>query len=149
MGLLLILNGCDPKELVKQKVPEPLKQALSSGNDAKTKEKSGKVDPLGRASFAVLSPKRNSVHPVALEVLFEAKVKMPDPKAASKTTVVWTLYRGAIKKGVQLGRGEAVRKKLGPGQYRVSATLLYKNKKESQNLHLPGGKHYRGQNNNS
>jgi tetratricopeptide (TPR) repeat protein len=130
MGLLLIVNGCDPKELVKQKVPEPLKDAMSSGGGEKKKGKAGKEDPFSRASITVVSPKRNSVHPVVKEVLFEAKVQMPDRKAASKTTVVWNLYRGAIKKGVQLGRGEAIRKKLGPGQYRVSATLLYKNKKK-------------------
>lgn len=130
MAILLTVTGCDPKELINKKVPEPLKDVMADGKGASKKGKSGLSESLDKVSIAIVTPKRNSVHPMAKDIEFEAKVTIPKIKGAPKATVVWTLYRGAVKKGVQIGRGEFIKKKLDAGKYRVSATLLVKDRKK-------------------
>ncbi len=128
VGVLLILTGCDPKEMIEQKVPEPLTEAMSSGKGGADKGKGEQKDQADRIEITIVAPKRNSVYPATKEVVFEAKVEVPAAKK-KKPEVTWKLYRGtAIKKGFQIGRGTRVLKKLEAGQYKVSAALSYKNR---------------------
>ncbi len=131
IGLLLILTGCDPKKMIEQKVPETLKDVMSSEKGGAKNGKGEQKDLADRIEITIVAPKRNSVHPVTTEMVFEAKVKVPATAGKKKPNVTWTLYRGAaIKKGIQIGRGQRISKKLDTGQYKVSATLRFNNREK-------------------
>ena len=129
MAILLIVNGCDPQDVIKQKVPEPLKEAMSDGKDAPRSGEGGSGESQEKVSIEIVTPKRNSVYPAGEKISFEAKTTIPEAKDVKKATVVWMLYRDTAKKGVQIGRGDLIKKTLEAGKYRVSATLLIRDRK--------------------
>ncbi|MDQ7782653.1 MAG: hypothetical protein RDU20_07230 [Desulfomonilaceae bacterium] len=129
--VVLILTGCDPKEMIERKVPDTLKDVMSSEEGRAKKamaERKGRADKI---ELTLVSPQRNSVHPVGQEIVFEAKAVVPSPPGTVKPKVTWTLYHGAaIKQGAPLGTGERVVKKLDAGQYKVSAKMLVDNQEK-------------------
>ncbi|MFH1114233.1 MAG: hypothetical protein V1792_09955 [Pseudomonadota bacterium] len=127
VGVLLILTGCDPKKMIQQKVPDTVTKAMSSAKEGGEKGKGEQKDQAARIEITIVAPKRNSVYPANKEIEFEAKVEAPDDMG-KKPEVTWKLYRGAaIKKGFQIGRGNRITKKVDAGQYKVSASLSFKN----------------------
>lgn len=132
IACLLLLPGCDPKEMIDKKVPEPVKELLTSQPGGK---KSG---PLGQEAaltdLEIVSPRSNSVHGVGRDVVFQAKLSGPQPGGENKPEVIWTLLGGKGKIGVQIGRGETVHKKLDAGRYKIQAALVMKNLKVEKSI---------------
>lgn len=125
IGGFVLLVGCDPGALVKQKVPEPVKQILTF-RDAAGSGGGSKVV----AAIEIVSPKNNSVQSAAEPVVFNAKVKAEGGAPNVTPTVTWTLSEDKGKSLGKIGTGPTVKKQLAAGEYRVEATLTYGSQKQ-------------------
>ncbi|MBM3303245.1 MAG: hypothetical protein FJY85_25285, partial [Deltaproteobacteria bacterium] len=126
---LLVVTGCDPKEMIEKKVPEPLKGFMAPEKGGRRGAGDAMEGALQPSALEVDSPKANSVLSVANDVTFRAKIDIPPAKDDIKPQIVWTLFSDKGQKGVQIGRGETLNKKLDPGRYRIQAALFYKDAK--------------------
>jgi tetratricopeptide (TPR) repeat protein len=121
IGSLIILVACDPGALVKEKVPEPLKSALTFGSAGAG---TGQAKPL-IANIAITLPKKDAAYSSGEPVTFKANVKVEGLDKSQQPDVTWTLFDGAGKPVGPVGQGVSVSKPLSPGTYRVDATLKY------------------------
>ncbi|MBI5572395.1 MAG: tetratricopeptide repeat protein [Desulfomonile tiedjei] len=121
IGSLLILLGCDPGALVKEKVPEPLKSALTFGSAGAG---TGQAKPVV-ASIEIAVPKKDAAYSSGEPVAFKANVKTEGLDKAEQPGVTWTLFDGQGKPLGPVGQGVSVSKALSPGTYRVDASLQY------------------------
>ncbi len=128
LGSILLLAGCDPEELIKEKVPQPLQELLTFGGSP-GKGKRGKQIPL---SVHVISPKNNQVYPVDKPVVFDAEVKTESQKKPVSPEFSWMLVNLSGGKQVQLGKGKSLSKRIDPGNYRVEVTASLGEEKSVQ-----------------
>jgi tetratricopeptide (TPR) repeat protein len=132
IACLFFLSGCDPKAILDKKIPEPVKELLSSSPGGK--KLGSRVQEAALINFSIISPRANSVRGVGEDVVFQAKLSGPLPGGEGKPQVIWTLSGGKGGTGVQIGRGETVHKKLDAGRYKVQATLVMKNLKVAKSI---------------
>lgn len=132
VACLLLLPGCDPKEMIDKKVPEPVKELLTSPPGGKGLGSQGEEAAL--TDLEIVSPRSNSVHGVGRDVVFQAKLLGAQLGGENKPEVIWTLLAGKGKTGVQIGRGETVRKELDAGRYKIQAVLVMKNLKVEKSV---------------
>src|SRR5208283_3050271 len=117
---LLILIACDPETVIKSKVPEPLRDALTFGPPgAAAKGKQSET-----ATVEIVAPKSGSAHPVGKDMIFQAKVKLTGETQPQKLELDWKLFPEKNPAGVPLGKGNSVRKQLDPGRYRAELTMV-------------------------
>ena len=126
-GTLLVLGGCDLEGVVKQKVPEPLKNILTFGSSAQRKAKDGPVQ-FTPAHVQIVSPLSNGVYPANKPVEFRALVRLPVEPGKPRPSLTWTVFKETDKDkhGKNLGAAESVTSKLEPGKYRVELTESYR-----------------------
>jgi|GEM_PF-576092 len=115
---MLIMAGCDMEQLVRSKVPEPLKKVLSFGPQGSKRPK-GEVRRLRPTDIDIVSPREKSVHPVDKPMEFRALVRFQPEPGEDIPQVSWTLFSEKDKKGASIGTGNSARRKLDPGDYRV------------------------------
>lgn len=120
VAALLILIGCDPETVIKSKVPEPLRDALTFGPPGATAK--GKQPEA--ATVEIVAPKSGSAHPVGKDVIFQGKVKLTGESQPQKLELVWKLFPEKNPAGIPLGKGTLVRKPLDPGRYRAELTMV-------------------------
>ncbi len=123
IGCLAILVGCDPQELIEQKVPQPVQELLGGTGG---KRPGGKPGLPAKAVVDIVSPKNGVMVSVDQDVVFRAQVKVPGAKRGKeplKPELVWKLFSAADKKGAVIGKSETVKKKLTPGDYKVDLSI--------------------------
>jgi tetratricopeptide (TPR) repeat protein len=123
IGCLLILAGCDPQELIEQRVPKPVQEALGGTGGEKP---GGKPGLPAKAVVDIVSPPNGALVSVDQDVVFQARVKVLNVKKGKpplKPELVWKLYSAADKKGAVIGNSETAHKKLTPGDYKVDLSI--------------------------
>ncbi len=129
---LSVLIGCDPETVVKSKVPEPLRKALTFGPaGAAPKAKQSEA-----ASAEIASPKNGEAYPAGKEIVFRGSAKLATEDKTQKPELVWTLFPEKTPAGVPLGNGNSVRKQLDPGRYRVELALVQEGRKVAKNVNF-------------
>lgn len=123
---LLILAGCDMEDLVKTKVPEPLRHLLSSGAPPPAVKGPGGIPQPPRVG--ILVPGNKSVYPVGKEVVFRGNAEIPGQPGA-KLDLTWTLFKDKAQQGTPLGKALSVKKVLEAGNYRVEFVLQHQDKR--------------------
>ena len=129
---LSVLIGCDPETVVKSKVPEPLRKALTfgpAGAAAKAKQSEA-------ASVEITAPKNGEAYPAGKEIVFRGSAKLASEDKTQKPELVWTLFPEKTPAGVPLGNGNSVRKQLDPGRYRVELALVQEGRKVAKNVNF-------------
>ena len=116
---LSILVGCDPETVIRNKVPEPLQQALTFGPPGAAQK--GKA--ADAATVEIVAPRNAGSYPVGKATVFEGRVKFAGEKPAQMPELVWTLFPEKNPAGVPLGKGTLIRKQLDPGRYRVTLAM--------------------------
>jgi tetratricopeptide (TPR) repeat protein len=129
---LSVLIGCDPETVVKSKVPEPLQKALTFGPSGAAQ----KAKQAEAASVEIASPKNGEAYPAGKEIVFRGSAKLAIEDKTQKPELSWTLFPEKTPAGVQLGRGNSVRKKLDPGRYRVELALVQEGRKVAKNVNF-------------
>jgi tetratricopeptide (TPR) repeat protein len=129
---LSVLIGCDPETVVKNKVPEPLRKALTFGPaGAAPKAKQSEA-----VSAEIASPKNGEAYPAGKEIVFRGSAKLATEGKTQKPELVWTLFPEKTPAGVPLGNGNSVRKQLDPGRYRVELALVQEGRKVAKNVNF-------------
>jgi tetratricopeptide (TPR) repeat protein len=129
---LSVLIGCDPETVVKSKVPEPLRKALTfgpAGAAAKAKQSEA-------ASVEITAPKNGEAYSAGKEIVFRGSAKLASEDKTQKPELVWTLFPEKTPAGVPLGNGNSVRKQLDPGRYRVELALVQEGRKVAKNVNF-------------
>lgn len=132
VAVLSVLIGCDPETVVKSKVPEPLRKALTfgpAGAAAKAKQSEA-------ASVEITAPKNGEAYPAGKEIVFRGSAKLASEDKTQKPELVWTLFPEKTPAGVPLGNGNSVRKQLDPGRYRVELALVQEGRKVAKNVNF-------------
>ena len=117
---LLVLSGCDPVTLVKEKVPKPIQSLLSFGSPAKSKGAKPVI-----ATLKLITPKNKELFSVDKEVAFQAEYQADDVKKKEGPQFTWMLFKEPDGKGVKAGTAKSFKKKLEPGNYRVEVTVAH------------------------
>jgi tetratricopeptide (TPR) repeat protein len=129
---LSVLIGCDPETVVKSKVPEPLRKALTFGPaGAAPKAKQSEA-----TSVEIAAPKNGEAYPAGKEIVFRGSAKLASEDKTQKPELVWTLFPEKTPAGVPLGKGNSVRKQLDPGRYRVELALVQEGRKVAKNVNF-------------
>ena len=121
--IALMLSACDPASLIRAKVPEPIQNLLQFTPPAKASQASGGV-PEG-PKVDIRQPAANSTHLSGKEVLFSATVSLPQGQVGQPLEIDWTLFKQKEPKPIPLGKGQAVKKALEAGDYRVELSINY------------------------
>ncbi len=116
----LALFGCDPVNLVKEKVPKPIQSLLNFGSSGKPK---GAKTIL--ATVKIITPKNNALFSVDKEVAFQAEYQGDDSKKKEGPQFSWTLFKEPDAKGVKAATTKSFKKKLEPGNYRIELTVSH------------------------
>jgi tetratricopeptide (TPR) repeat protein len=124
---LVCVTGCDPETLVREKVPAPLKNALTFVDTPASGKGSKKAGAA--ASLRIVSPKKNAALPVDAPILFRAEAKLPDGTKPGRSAVVWQVTKRGLKPQ-EIGRGLTVKHKLDPGDYALKVTFVTGQKKD-------------------
>jgi len=117
--IFCLVAGCDPEEIIRNKVPLFLQELLTFGSSPAGKKVGIPLDSL----FKIKSPKPNEVIPVDKETVFQAELKIEDDKGP-KPELIWTIFREKQPSGEEIGRGPSLRKKLPRGKYRAELALI-------------------------
>ena len=117
---VLILAGCDPETLIKDKVPKPIQSLLTFGSPAK-----GKGSKAMAATLNLIAPRTNQLFSVDQEVEFQADVRTDEPKKQENPQFTWMLFKEPDEKGLKAATAKSFKKKLEPGNYRVEVTAAY------------------------
>lgn len=123
IGCLMVLVGCNPQEVIEQKVPKPVQELLGGTGGKRPGGKPGLPD---KAIVDIESPKPGSLISAERSVVFSARVQVPGTRKGRvplKPELVWTLFSDTDKKGTLVGKGETARRKLAPGNYRVDLSI--------------------------
>lgn len=120
-GLLVLVVGCDPESLVREKVPTWLQDVL--GAPPPTASGTAKGAKQAAAEVKLLSPKDGEVYPVDQPVQFRAEAKLEGGASARPNDLLWRVQ------GEKIGQGQRARKKLKAGKYNVEVTLNLPGKK--------------------
>ncbi|MGB6065895.1 MAG: hypothetical protein WBG50_13925 [Desulfomonilaceae bacterium] len=116
---LPILISCDPETVIKNKVPEPLQKALTFGSpQAALKAKQPEL-----STVEIVAPRKGRVYPAGRDIVFLGKAKLAGDAKQQKPNLVWKLLPEKAHTGVPLGKGNSIRKRLDPGNYRVQVTM--------------------------
>ncbi|MGO9566503.1 MAG: hypothetical protein ACLP5H_03070 [Desulfomonilaceae bacterium] len=127
---LSVLVGCDPEAVIKSKVPEPLRQALTFGA-ART---APKVKQSEAATVEIVMPKNGGAYPAGKAMVFQGSAKLAGENKSQKPELVWKLFPEKTPAGVPLGTGNSIRKQLDPGRYRVELALVQEGRKVAKNV---------------
>ncbi len=127
LALLGAMSACDPESLVKRKVPEPVKSALTFTEQGPA----GGGAPAIAGSLRITSPEKNQLFAINSRVAFQADLKIQGSNAVSAKDVTWTLVnRSTPKKSVPLGRGPKVSRRVEQGSFLVQASLTLPNNRK-------------------
>jgi tetratricopeptide (TPR) repeat protein len=127
---LLILIACDPETVIKSKVPEPVRNALTFGPQTT----GPKAKQAEAATVEIVAPKADGAYPVGKDIVFQGKAKFAADAKAEKPELVWTLFPEKNPAGVPLGKGISVRKQLDPGRYRAELSMDQEGRKITKNV---------------
>jgi len=116
----MVLAGCDPATLVKEKAPKPIQSLLTFGSPAKGKGSTATV-----ATLQLITPKANQLFSVDREVAFQADLRTDEPKQKQAPQFTWMLFKEPDSKGLKAATAGSFKKKLEPGNYRVEVTAAY------------------------
>ncbi len=117
---LLVLFGCDPMTLVKEKVPKPIQSLLSFGSPGKSRGAKTII-----ATLKLITPKNKELFSVDQEVAFQADYQADDVKKKEGPQFTWMLFKEPDGKGVKAATTKSFKKKLEPGNYRVEVTVAH------------------------
>ncbi len=120
LACVLVLFGCDPVTLVKEKVPKPIQSLLSFGSSGKSKG----AKPI-IATLKLVSPKSHQLFSVDQEVAFQAEYQADDVKRKEGPQFTWMLFKEPDGKGVKTAATKSFNKKLEPGNYRIEVTVAH------------------------
>lgn len=125
---IIFLAACDPGELTRQKVPEPLKSWLTF--DAQGPGKAPAV-----ASLEIVQPKPDSILSATAPVTFQAKAEPGRVKPGTTVEVHWSAF-SSDGKSQEIGKGTQIQKKLEPGTYRARALMVVGQQKLEREVHF-------------
>lgn len=113
---LTAIAACDPEALVKRKVPEPLKLALTFSSTPQP-QKPGAQAPVD-VTLTILSPESEAFFSTEQPVKFKADAH---PKGAMPpdNELVWNLTDEKTKHHSKIGQGKTIDRKLPAGSYVV------------------------------
>ena len=117
---VLVMFGCDPVTLVKEKVPKPIQSLLSFGSSGKSRGAKPVI-----ATLKLVSPKNNELFSVDKEVAFQAEYQADDVKKKEGPQFTWMLFKEPDGKGVKAATTTSFKKKLEPGNYRIEVTVAH------------------------
>ncbi|MBI4964744.1 MAG: hypothetical protein HY913_15810 [Desulfomonile tiedjei] len=129
---LLAIAGCDMETLVRNKVPGPLRDLLSSGQPGRpgVKGPAGMVQP---PKAAIVQPANNSVFPMGKEVVFRGTAEIPGQPGA-KPDLTWTLFKEKGQQGIPLGKALSAKKVLEAGNYRAEFAMTYEGQRVAKSV---------------
>jgi tetratricopeptide (TPR) repeat protein len=114
LASLLVLVGCDPETLIKDKVPKPIQSLLTFGSPAKSK--------AIVATLQLTAPSTNQLFAVGQEIAFQAEFRTGETKEQAAPQFTWMLFKEPDPKGLKAATAPSFKKKLEPGNYRVEVT---------------------------
>jgi tetratricopeptide (TPR) repeat protein len=127
---LSILVACDPETVIKSKVPEPLRKALTFGPQAA----GPKAKQREATTVEIVAPKNGRAYPTGNQIVFQGRASMAGQGKQEKPQLAWTLFPENNRTGIPLGKGNTVRKQLDPGRYRAELTVVLGTRKISKNV---------------
>jgi tetratricopeptide (TPR) repeat protein len=127
---LSILIACDPETVIKSKVPEPLRKALTFGPQGT----GPKAKRPGSAKVEIVAPKNGRAYPAGNQIVFQGRANMAVQEKQEKPELVWTLFLEKNPTAIPLGKGNTVRKQLDPGSYRAELAMVQAGRKISKKV---------------
>jgi tetratricopeptide (TPR) repeat protein len=119
IAALVSMSGCDPETMTKNKVPDFIKDLLTFGGPASSKQVEGLSTGL-----TITSPNPGQVFPADKNVTFHATLQKKDEQVPGPE-LKWQVVPEKGGKTEQVGLGLTASKRLRPGNYRaeLQATL--------------------------
>jgi tetratricopeptide (TPR) repeat protein len=125
------MAACDPTDLVRQKVPEPIQDLLQFTPAPKpTRTAAAAVPQIPKLEIS--QPAADSTLMAGKEVLFQAAITMPPGDTGPPPPPDWTLFKDKENRPIPLGKTPLVRKPLEAGSYKVEVSLNYQNQRVAQ-----------------
>lgn len=129
---VLALAACDPASLIREKVPEPIQEVLQFTTPAKPAQSPTGVPEGPKVDIAQPAP--SGVYPAGKEVLFQAAVTMPGGQNGPPPQLDWTLFKDKEPRPIPVGKGNALKKALDAGNYRVELAVDYQGQRVTQTV---------------
>jgi tetratricopeptide (TPR) repeat protein len=120
--------GCEPQEIVKDKVPTPIQDLLRFGPVPLKKDDRIAI----KNSIKIVSPLPNTVFPVGKDSKFQVEMIWPDERV-QKPEPTWTLKKESGNPE-PLGKGNTVQKKLPAGKYKAEVSVTLGDQKVSRDV---------------
>jgi tetratricopeptide (TPR) repeat protein len=115
-----LVIGCNPEELIKQKVPEPIQKMLKLPSLEKFGSKAQQREQI---ALRIQKPNNNDILNPKKPVKFVAKVELPKGMPVPKQNIAWVLFKKGSKRPKRLGTGLQASTNLDPGSYQVKVTM--------------------------
>ncbi len=133
VAALLAVGGCDPEQLVKQKVPDPVKEVLGPPGTVAKKKKAGRK-AVPKKVFEIVSPKHKAVLPDMKEIHFEVDLNLPDTNPIPDSSISWRWWDMINKVGGQLNTGRSFDFKVDQGHWAVGCYVTPPGKKKMEKV---------------
>lgn len=115
-----LVTGCNPEELVKKKVPEPIQKMLTLPSLEKFGSRGQQREQI---VLEIQKPNNNAILNPKKPVKFVAKVGLPKGMPVPNQNISWELFEDGKSRPKRLGTGIEASKRLDPGSYRIKLTM--------------------------